>query len=260
MPPAFLFRTPAPSPLRRTLLAAVLVLVAGLGLVVLAAEPVANTFTRAVSVVLVVVVVVGIPFAAWPWPRARAGALGLELVLAIALCAPAREVDTDSLRYRFLDEVRRQEGVPYVWGGEGGTGVDCSGLPRRGLVRALVRQGVADLDPALWRRAALLWGWDLAARDLGAGRGDFTVPVTAPGQTTTLNTLDPAAALPGDLAVTAGGAHVLVHLGGGEWIQASPQVGRVVRARAPSDDPWYRMDVKIVRWSWLQGNDPRPSP
>ena len=57
--------------------------------------------------------------------------------------------------------------------------------------------------------------------------------------------------IPGDLAVTEDGVHVLAYLGGSEWIEADPQLNGVVRLSAPSENPWFGVEVRVVRWRVL---------
>ncbi len=59
------------------------------------------------------------------------------------------------------------------------------------------------------------------------------------------------ALLPGDLAITENGIHVLAYLGGDEWIQAEPNLGAVIVLAAPSENIWYNQDVWIMRWADL---------
>lgn len=88
---------------------------------------------------------------------------------------------------------RRYEGVPYVFGGEDSTGMDCSGLVQRVL---------ADLG--------------IAAPRLVSGQADLGTEVPSLDQ-----------ALPGDLIVTRGEGHIAIYLGDGKIIHA-PKPGRNV--------------------------------
>ena len=64
--------------------------------------------------------------------------------------------------------------------------------------------------------------------------------------------MDQSQLLPGDLAVTRGGAHVMAYLGDHLWIEADPVVGRVITVTAPShDNPWFYADMRIMRWRSL---------
>ncbi len=58
---------------------------------------------------------------------------------------------------------------------------------------------------------------------------------------------------PGDIAVTPDGVHVLAYLGDGEWMEADPGLGKVIRARVPADDnPWFKAPVQVLRWRELE--------
>ena len=48
---------------------------------------------------------------------------------------PSRtHANAELLRHDFVTGLRHYEGVRYFWGGEGFTGIDCSGLMRRGPI------------------------------------------------------------------------------------------------------------------------------
>ena len=140
------------------------------------------------------------------------------------------------------------EGVRYVWGGESGRGIDCSGLPRLALRRALLAQAAGGNRRALasW---AEQWWFDASAMAMRDGYRGFTVPTGSGG---VVRDLDSTKLDPGDLAVTSDGNHVIVHLGGGDWIQADPGPGRVIISRPDEDDNvWFDSWVIVQRWSLL---------
>ncbi len=185
------------------------------------------------------------------WPRAACAAIPLAAGGFFLL--PARAPEPASLRQAYVAALRSYIGTPFVWGGETRRGVDCSGLVRVALVDALRRQGIATANAGLFRAALLLWWRDSTAAGLRDGCDGRTQPfLTAPS----INALDPSRLLPGDLAVTANGAHVLAYLGDRTWIEADPnaRVGdRVILVRTPSaDNAWFSVPVHVVRWRWLQ--------
>ena len=101
-----------------------------------------------------------------------------------------------------IARARTYVGVPYVWGGESRSGLDCSGLVQRSL---------ADLGIDIKR----------TARQQGTeGRA--------------VGSMD--AALPGDLLIFDGGTHVGIYLGGGRMIDA-PYAGRNVTERDVYETP-----------------------
>ena len=53
------------------------------------------------------------------------------------------------------------------------------------------------------------------------------------------------------MAVTKGGAHVLVYLGNGEWMEADPSLNKVVIIHPPTANAWFDMPVQLVQWSQL---------
>jgi cell wall-associated NlpC family hydrolase len=96
-------------------------------------------------------------------------------------------------------------GVPYVWGGEtlSEGGLDCSGL----VVRSLADIGVT--------------GVPRVARD------QMTIGTAVPSL---------AQALPGDLLVFQGGAHIAIYVGDGKMIDA-PKPGKSVAVRDVYTEP-----------------------
>lgn len=95
-----------------------------------------------------------------------------------------------------VEEAMKYLGVPYVWGGEDASGMDCSGL---------VQRVFADLGVTVPRVA----------------RAQATVGTEVPSL---------AQAQPGDLVVTRGGAHIAIYLGDNKIIHA-PQPGENVSIR-----------------------------
>lgn len=183
-----------------------------------------------------------------PRPGLRWAAAVLLALPVIPVLLPARP-DPADLQAAYVRCLRGYIGTPYLWGGEGCYGIDCSGLPRRALRDACLARGYARLDGGALRRALDLWWNDASAKELLAGYGGRTETVGGPYVLNDLNDLN-AAALPGDLAVTANGVHVMVHAHGRRVIQADPGRGLVVEDVLPDGDPWYGQDVRLVRWRW----------
>jgi len=212
--------------------------------------PVSTRMTRAGGVGLFLIVWFGLIYLCWQWKGLRWSLLGLTAAAAIFLCLPARKrPDVETLRAEYVSGMKRYEGVAYYWGGESIRGIDCSGLIRRGLIDSLFLRGVRTGDAGLVRRALALWWRDCTASALGESQGGLTVRLL---ETKSINQLDHAPLLPGDLAVTRDGVHVLAYMGGGQWIEADPVLGKVVVATPPVKEIlWFDTPVKLVRWSLL---------
>lgn len=189
----------------------------------------------------------------WIWPRRRlriAVAAFLAVVAAWVL-SPSRPVDAEALRERYVARLLAYEGVRYVWGGEGRLGIDCSGLPRRALRDALWRLGVTTFNGGLLREALRQWWFDAIAKALAEGHRDYVVPLGANG---TIKEMSYQGLLPGDLAITASGVHVLCYLGGERWVQADPGHGRAIVQHGRTDtNVWFGVSVKTYRWRVLVG-------
>jgi cell wall-associated NlpC family hydrolase len=212
--------------------------------------PLSTMLTRTAGVVLLAVVWLGAIGLSWQRRGVRWTLLGITGLGAAFLASPARSsVSAETLRADYVAALRRYDGVPYFWGGESPRGIDCSGLIRRGLVDGLFLRGVRMLDPGLVRGALSLWWHDTTARALDEQHDGLTVAVT---ETARLSTFDHGSLLPGDLAVTRNGIHIMVYLGDKVWIEADPQEDRVISEAMPSPRNWFQIPMRIMRWSVLQ--------
>lgn len=212
--------------------------------------PVSNGITRSAGLALCLVVWLGLIGLCWRRRALRFSLLGVTLLSGGFLALPARGLPSaDSLRSDYVSGLRRYDGVTYHWGGESPRGIDCSGLVRRGLIDSLFCRGLRTCDPGLVRRALSLWWHDCTAAVLGEAQDGLTVHLL---DTPSINELDHARILPGDLAVTSSGVHVMAYLGNDTWIEADPGVGRVISVPVPAkDNSWFGSSMKIVRWSVL---------
>jgi hypothetical protein len=182
-------------------------------------------------------------------------ALQLSLILVTGVIASflsprsVSDVSTEALREKYLSSLRSYEGVTYHWGGENARGIDCSGLVRRGMMNAMFKEGVRTRNGGLVRDAIDLWWHDSSAKALGEGYRDLTTHVV---NTRSLNELDHALVTPGDLAVTQSGVHILAYVGDRQWIQADPVAAKVITLPAPTENGWYQVPMKIMRWRVLE--------
>ena len=185
------------------------------------------------------------------WPRKVLRILLLLIIalFAVLLLRPGHAtIDTAMLRERFLHRLESYDGVRYVYGGENHRGIDCSGLVRAAMVRSLVDEGLASVDPALFRSALRLWWRDTNAIQLGKGAGGLTLPI---GGGSPIEMRAAQNLRPGDLAVTTSGSHVLAYLSGDRWIEADPDIGRVHIVDLQTS-PIAGQEVLLVTWSWLR--------
>jgi len=114
----------------------------------------------------------------------------------------------------------------------------------------LFLRGLRNLSPDLVRRSIWLWWHDTTAKEIGQLHAGQTVHLL---DAASINALDDARLLPGDLAVTRDGVHIMAYIGEHTWIEADPGVGRVIRVKTPANDNgWFDVPVRIVRWGILK--------
>ncbi|MEN3368150.1 MAG: hypothetical protein V7609_293 [Verrucomicrobiota bacterium] len=174
--------------------------------------------------------------------------LVMALSSALVLLPGRNRTDTARLRQRFVHQLETYDGVWYVYGGENHRGIDCSGLVRAAMVRALFDEGVSSADPALLRAAFTLWWRDTNAIQLGKGGKGLTLPI---GDGLPIPMRGALNLRPGDLAVTTSGSHVLACLADHRWIEADPDVGGVHIVDL-NTSPIAGQEVLLVTWCWLR--------
>lgn len=211
-------------------------------------NPVASRFQQFVQLGAAAAAWLGLLLLAWRRKGLRISLMALPLLLAVlGLALPARRLDAAELRAEYVAGLRKFESVPYFWGGESPQGIDCSGLPRRALRNALLSSALHHADAGALRLFAGQWFRDTSALAMSEGYRGFTRPLGIRGR---IATMDYSQLQPGDLAVTEGGAHVIVFLGGELWIQADPGLGHVATLNGRQDhNSWFQHPVTLHRWT-----------
>ncbi len=186
---------------------------------------------------------------AWKWKPLRFALLILPVLLAIPFLLPGRPIDSAELRQDFLRRMDSFTVTPYRWGGENARGIDCSGLPRRSYRDALLSYGIRHGNGRAIRTYAEQWWYDASAKALGQGYRHYTSPLGISG---TIQEMDYQPLLPGDLAVTDSGRHILAYSGNDRWIQAEPDIGKVATLNGHTDqNRWFEVPVTLHRWRIL---------
>jgi len=207
--------------------------------------PIRFGILRLAMILAAVVVWFGVPLLIrkrrWVWPLWVAA----TLVVCALFLGPGRPESPQALRQEYVRSLQRYSDVRYVWGGENTRGVDCSGLVRAALIDADINRGISTLNPALMREACRLWWFDSSADALQKQyRHNTASEFIAPS----LNRPGRSRILPGDLAVTESGQHVLAYIGDYAWIEADPYAMRVITIIAPSKSVWFDQPMRIIRW------------
>jgi len=219
----------------------------------LMAFPISANLTRLVEVILFGALAAGALALCWTRRILRWALVALYVGCAVFVLLPGHtDYDRIALRQETARALLRYEGTRYYGGGKGFLGIDGSGLVRRGIIDALFLHGVRHLNPWLVRRAALVWWTDLSARELGSGaRGRTRLIKEVPA----IKGMDESHLDPGDFAITRSGVQAFAFLGNHHWIEADPQLGKVIqvdaRSAAASGNPWFQEPVSIHRWRML---------
>jgi hypothetical protein len=193
---------------------------------------------------------------AWRMKLLRACLIALPFALGGILVVPGGRVRAEELREEYVLRLQAYDGTRYSWGGENSLGIDCSGLVRRAMIEANLKLAFTSGNPGLAREALSLWWYDSSAEAL---RDEYRETTRFAFAADSVNEVDPALLAPGDLAVMESGVHVMAYLGGGRWIEADPDAGKVIIVSVPEPgNPWFDMPVRITRWRQLAG-DERPS-
>lgn len=211
--------------------------------------PYRNSLIRLVLLGLWGLTVLSVLILTWPRKLLRIWLLALFALLPAFGLFPGRDrINTDRLRQRFVGRLEAYDGVRYIYGGENHRGIDCSGLVRAAMFRALLEEGAAARDPELLRAAFHLWWHDTNAIQLGKGANGLTVPL-GDGSAVAMRAAPNLRA--GDLAVTTSGSHVLACLGGSRWIEADPDI-MGVHIVDLNTSPIAGQEVLLVAWRWLR--------
>lgn len=191
----------------------------------------------------------GFTILGWKSMRLRIVALIFPFIVVIPFILPSGVIDPEELRQDYVRRMNEFEGTKYFWGGESPRGIDCSGLPRRALRDALLAYGIQHFNGRAFRAYIEQWWFDASAKALGEGYRSYTSPIGTSG---TINKMDYALLVPGDLAVTTSGVHILAYVGDGQWIQADPGIGVVATLDGRADDNgWFGTPVTTHRWQLL---------
>ncbi|MHA3770733.1 NlpC/P60 family protein [Verrucomicrobiota bacterium sgz303538] len=208
--------------------------------------PVSTRFIRLAILALIGGITIGLlrltwrkPFVRWPL------LLAITAAGALVFGPGPTYSDMRALHATYLRRLQAYEGVRYYWGGENSFGIDCSGLVRRGMIDALLAQGIRNWDSTLVRKALSMWWNDTSALEL---RENATL-TTKLQQVKSVNDLDPALLKPGDMA--SNGTHIMAYLGDRRWIEADPGENRVITVDVPADNGWFQCPMTILRWTLL---------
>jgi hypothetical protein len=218
--------------------------------VALLACPLRITLIRLGIIALGAIAWFGFLFLEWRrvWLRITIAALTLLLAGLILLPSHSR-IDPVELRRIYVQQLRNYDKTIYVYGGETRLGIDCSGLVRAAMVQALRNYGIKAHDSTTLRSSFHLWWFDSSATDLGKAHSRDTIQI---GNGDFAKLSDHETILPGDLAVTESGSHVLAYLGDETWIEAEPSVGRThIFTLSGQFAPLAGEQVRFVRWRWL---------
>lgn len=186
-------------------------------------------------------------FLLWKHKIPRILVIFLIICLGIFLILPGRKSDGNLLRQNYIWELNKFIDTRYIWGGENKIGIDCSGLVREGLIHAEVKHGLQTLNPKLIRHGFSLWWHDATAKAL---RDEYHHYTKRWFEARSINQLDHKKILPGDMAVTTDGVHIMAYIGNKTWIEADPNIQKVIRVKVPDKhNPWFNLPIYILQWT-----------
>ena len=207
-------------------------------LTVITLYPVSSTLTKSAFLGLLILNAAGPYFIKTKWKKFKI--IHSSVIALVVLFFLIRPFTTSrTVPEIYLQNLKSYEGIRYIWGGENFLGIDCSGLPRKSLISALITKGQ-------YLKGLEIWWYDCSAKAMSEGYRNYTIKVCS------FNSLRKAEynlLKPGDLAVTASGIHVIVYLGNERWIQADPEQGSVViEDPVTTSSSWFDTGVNIFRW------------
>ncbi|MDB6065603.1 MAG: cell wall-associated hydrolase, invasion-associated protein [Pedosphaera sp.] len=208
--------------------------------------PINNIFVRVGILAALAGLWGGLLYFYWDRKVVRFGCIGLAGLVVVLMMLPGRNADAVKLRQRYVTSLSSYEGTRYIWGGENKLGIDCSGLVRSGLIVANYKEGFSSINPRLVRRSLSMWWHDCSAKALGE---EYRGQTRRLFRAESINEIQESKMLPGDIVVTASGVHTLAYIGDQTWIEADPGEKRVIRVRVPSDSPWFKEPVSVLRWT-----------
>lgn len=221
--------------------------------------PVTNSFSRVGVIVSGVMTLIGVSVTVWRFRIWRRVLIVVVVgVLLFVFCPWFGRYSHQELRRAYVQELESYIGAPYVWGGEGRFGIDCSGLARRGLIDALLKEGFRQRSPVLVREALWLWWHDSTAKGIGefySGIGKTFFYVDE--EKVLLNEFDYDRRQPLPRGVMAtNDTHIMIYLGNKEWIGADPSEGKVVKFHIPETKSYYfSTPMKLVYWDVLNAKN-----
>lgn len=188
----------------------------------------------------------------WTWGRKKALYPAIVIVFLVITWyrLASKPPDKKLLASLYVSRVSAHVGQGYRTNGETKGALDDSGLARSGFWQAMLIEGAREVNPNLiganfWR----FWLRDLNTRDILVGKYGYTTVVEVAPKVEGYASRELAV---GDMAVMTDRMEVMVYCGGGRWVFASRNDGKVVQIsdRMDSSRPEFHTKVVIVRW-WM---------
>lgn len=152
----------------------------------------------------------------------------------------------------YIQNLLTYNDVNYVLWWEWLFGMDCSWLVRHAMVISLIKEWIRNYnwyDIMKWFK---LWWSDFDVDAMLSNEYNRFIDIWVADS---INKINHEFIKPWDLAIIDW-VHVMAYVWGRQWIQADPEIWKVIVLKTPTSNKWFNLSVKIIRWNDLDYKEP----